>query len=150
MSATSPKPELQARIERVIDAPRDRVFAMWTKQEHVERWWLPDGYTDPKIEIDMRVGGEYRYAMTPPEGERFSVKGKFLEINAPARLVYTWQWEGLPPEMTIDVTEVTVVFAEVGGKTRLTIEHTGFDTAEMAAKHDEGWNSCLDRLAKGM
>ena len=38
-------------------------------------WWLPDGYSDPGIEIDLRPGGEYRYAMTPPEGERFSVGG---------------------------------------------------------------------------
>jgi uncharacterized protein YndB with AHSA1/START domain len=150
MSATSPRPELQARIQRVIDAPRDKVFATWTKREHVEKWWLPDGFSDPKIEIDMRVGGKYRYAMTPPGGERFCVKGKFLEISAPMRLVYTWLWEGLPPEMTIDETQVTVEFQELGGKTRITIEHTGFETAEMAAKHDEGWNSCLDRLVKGM
>lgn len=145
MSAASPKPAQQLKIERVIDAPREKVFAAWTKPEHIGQWWLPPGFTDAKIDMDLRVGGEFRFAMTPPEGERFAAVGSFREVDPPSRLVYSWNWT-MPGMEEAPETLVSVRFDEKDGKTHFVLEHSGFPDAEQTAKHEEGWNRCVDAM----
>ena len=83
--------------------------------------------------------------MTPPEGERFAAVGVFQEIKVPERLVYSWNWTIAEMEGGPD-TVMTVLFEEKGGKTLFAIEHTGFPNAELAVKHEEGWNRCADNM----
>ena len=125
MSATSPKSAHELRIERLIDAPREKVFAAWAKPDQIGNWWLPPGFSDADIKLDLRVGGSFRFEMTPPEGERFAAVGVIQEIKVPERLVYSWNWTMPEMEGGPD-TVVTVLFEEKGGKTLFAIEHTGF------------------------
>ena len=105
-------------ITRVFNAPRRLVFDAHTKPELVRRWLLgPPGWTMPICEIDLRVGGKYRYVWRGPKGESMGMGGVHREILAPARLVSTQLFD---EDWTGGETVGTLVLTEQGGKTTLT------------------------------
>ena len=76
-------------LTRWLDAPRDRVWRAWTDPRELAQWWGPHGFTNPVAEADVRPGGSLRIVMRSPEGEEFPMSGEFLEVDPPARLVFT-------------------------------------------------------------
>jgi uncharacterized protein YndB with AHSA1/START domain len=137
-------------LERTFDAPPHAVFDAWTNPEVLRRWWAAAPDWDAALaEVDLRPGGRYRLSMHDPgSGATHTVGGEYLEVDAPVRLVYTWTWEGDPDEMSGSANSVvTVGFHAEGAGTRVVLDHTGFATDEIRAKHDHGWNACLDSLA---
>jgi uncharacterized protein YndB with AHSA1/START domain len=99
-------------MTRVFDAPRRLVFEAMTKAEYVRRWWCcMEGFTMTVCEIDLRVGGRYRYAMVGPHGE-VAFNGVYHEIVAPERIVHSEFFEPHP-----DGLMVTTTFEERDGKT---------------------------------
>jgi uncharacterized protein YndB with AHSA1/START domain len=80
-------------ITRVLDAPRDRVFAAWVDQRQAAQWWGPRGFITVSNEMDVRVGGEWRRCMRSPEGKEHCSRGVYREIVKPERLVFTFIWE---------------------------------------------------------
>jgi len=133
-------------ITRIVDAPRALVFRAWTDPAHLARWWGPRGFVTTELVADIRVGGAYRAYMRSPTGTTHCRRGVYREIVAPERLVFTYAWEdargALGPE-----TIVTVTFAELGAKTRLSLRQAVFETASACDSHREGWMSCLERFA---
>src|SRR5690349_15075412 len=84
-------------MSRVFDAPRHLVWETMTKPEYVKRWWCcMDGYTMPICEIDLRVGGGYRFVMIGPDGNEVGFHGEYLEIVVPARIHHTEIFEPFP------------------------------------------------------
>lgn len=75
-------------IARVFDAPRELVFDAWTKPEHLPRWFGPKGFTATTQEIDVRVGGKWRYVFLGPDGSRWDSRMLFLEVKRPELLVF--------------------------------------------------------------
>ena len=110
--------EDDVRMTRLFDAPRALVFEAMTKPEHVKRWWgrLGDGYSVPVCEIDLRVGGRWRFVNRHPKGEA-AFHGEYREIDAPARVVFTEIFELFPDVVSV----VTSTLTEEGDKTRLTV-----------------------------
>ena len=87
LQITTPK-ENEVVMTRVFNAPRPLVFDCWTKPELVKRWMLgPDGWTFAVCEIDLRVGGGYRFVWRNPDGAVMGMRGTYREIAAPERLV---------------------------------------------------------------
>lgn len=74
-------------LSRVFDAPRELVFAAWTQEEHLTKWFGPKGFTTKTHECDVRVGGRWRFDMISPDGKVFDNRMVFLEIKAPELLV---------------------------------------------------------------
>jgi len=70
-------------MSRTLPAGRSRVFSALTEPDELAKWWGPSGFTAPSFEIDLRVGGAYRIAMQPPEGELFYLVGEFREVGRP-------------------------------------------------------------------
>ena len=105
-------------LTRLFDAPRDLVFDAMTKPEHIVRWWgrLGDGYTVPVCEVDLRVGGAWRFVNAFPKGT-CTFYGIYKEIARPDRLVFTEIFEPFPDSGSL----VTSTFTDEGGKTRLTV-----------------------------
>ena len=87
--------------------PRELVFEAMTKPEHVRRWWgcLDDGYSVTVCEIDLRVGGAWRFVGRGPEGQYPAFYGVYREIDAPGRLVYTEIFEPFPDVESV-VTQI--------------------------------------------
>lgn len=74
-------------LSRVIDAPRELVFRVWTDKEHLPRWFGPKGFDCATHEIDIRPGGRWRFDMRAPDGTTYSNRMVFLEVKHPERLV---------------------------------------------------------------
>ena len=136
--------KLALHLERVLPAPRERVFRMHAEPDFLAQWWGPKGFTAPSIEVDLSVGGSYRIAMQPPEGDRFFLAGEFREVDPGSRLVYTFRWE--PPDPDDRETIVVVSLRDHGDSTALTIDQQPFATDARRALHEQGWNESLDRL----
>jgi uncharacterized protein YndB with AHSA1/START domain len=107
----------EIRMTRLFDAPRELVFDVLTRPEHVRRWWgnLSDKHGVSVCEIDLRVGGAWRFVGFGPEGPYPAFYGTYEEIARPSRLVNTEFFEPYPDAGSLVVTEL----AEEGGKTRL-------------------------------
>lgn len=144
-------------IERTVDAPRPRVWKMWTEAEHFAAWYGPTGATVPVAEMDVTVGGRRRVTieMGTPEGVmQMSFVGEYRTVDEPNRLVYTEAMADpdgnvLTPEQAgfpdghPTVTEVIVELADHDDGTRMTVTHRGIPADSPGAM---GWNMALDKL----
>jgi len=133
-------------VRRTYPAARERVFRAWTDPAALRQWSCPVGFTVAEASVDLRVGGGYRIAMQPPEGEPNIAYGTYREVSPPERLVYTWQWEGGEMGETL----VTVEFRDLGGETEVVLVHELFPSAEVRDRHHEGWLSLLEHLAQAL
>jgi uncharacterized protein YndB with AHSA1/START domain len=131
-------------ISRVLDARREQIFMLLTDPAKLARWWGPRGFTTPEIELDLRVGGHYRFTMQPPTGEAFHLSGNFLEVDAPSRLAYTFSWDEPHPDDRETVVELTLTAAD--DTTVVSLRHGEFATDERLALHRGGWTDSFDRL----
>ena len=107
----------QILIRREFDAPRELVYKAYTTPELVKRWWAGQRGTVTLAEIDLRVGGAWRYVMIATGGHEVGFHGEFREIAPGERLVMTEVYEGMPGEPALN----TVTFTEEDGRTTLTL-----------------------------
>jgi uncharacterized protein YndB with AHSA1/START domain len=105
-------------LTRVFDAPRDLVFEAMTKPEHIKRWWgnLGAGYSVPVCEVDLRVGGKWRFVNRHSKGDA-EFYGEYRVIDPPSHLVFTEVFAPFPDAGSV----VDAVLAEEGVKTRITV-----------------------------
>jgi len=148
MSAT-PSMERELTIVRVFDAPRALVFRAWTDPKMMARWWGPRLFTAPVCELDARPGGALLIVMHGLDGAEHPMKGTFLEVAAPERLIFTGiAVDAAGNHLLEGVT--TVTFEEQNGKTKLTM-HTRaagkVPQAEfMLGGMEQGWTESIDKL----
>ena len=141
---------LVLRLERVLDAPPERIFAAWTDPEVLRRWWAAQAdWTCADASTDVRVGGHYRLSMRDSDGVIRSVAGEYIEVEPPRRLKYSWAWDAHGQSEALgSVTVVTVEFVAEGSRTRVILEQRGFATGPDRDSHDEGWRGCIDNLER--
>lgn len=128
-------------LRHTVSAPRERAFAAFSDPAQLVRWWAGEGFAEPAAEVDLRVGGSYRWSMRADDGELHVATGTFEVIEPPAKLVQTWQWED-----EAEVTRLTLLFHERGEATEIELRHEGFAAQITASKHEEGWTACLRRI----
>ena len=147
-------------LERVLDAPRERVWRAWTTPEHVKRWWAPRPYETPDCEMDLRPGGAFYTRMIGPDGFEEAGTGCFLEIVEGERVVWTSALgEGYRPN-ELDATgcgafpvTAIVTFEDAGdGRTRyravaMHANRADRDTHEKMGFHD-GWGTVAGQLGE--
>lgn len=131
---------------RVVDAPRALVWECWTRPEHLRNWLLgPPGWTMPVCDIDLRLGGAWRYGWRGPDGEEMEMHGEYKEIAPPERLVHTERWGGDWPEALN-----TLVLTEEDGRTMMTctVLYPSKEARDMAlgTGMKEGWSRSYDLL----
>ena len=132
-------------ITRILDAPRELVFEMWTNPDHLARWWGPAGFTASSCTVDPREGGRWRTCITDGTLEHWA-SGVFQRIERPERLVMSFSWE--EPEGTREHdTLVTVTLADRDGKTEMTFHQEFFRDVEERDSHVTGWDECFADLA---
>lgn len=139
-----PPGRLVLELTCALEATRERVFEALTDPAALVRWWGPSGFTTPQIELDLRVGGRYRFSMQPPEGELFHLAGEFLEIEPPSRLAYSFRWE--EPDPDDRDTVVTLSLHAVGDRTEVALSQGGFATEARLALHRDGWTDSFAKL----
>lgn len=131
-------------LRRRIKAPPARVYAAWTDPDHLMRWWGPANCTGTRAEIDARVGGRFRIAMTADSGEVHEASGVYREVVPDERLVFTWTWRSTPERESL----VTIRLAPDGEGTLLTLIHERLFGAAVRDDHRRGWDEALDKLER--
>ncbi|HEY7560839.1 MAG TPA: SRPBCC family protein [Gaiellaceae bacterium] len=136
----------QILITREFAAPRHLVYEAWTTPELVKRWWHANRGEMTVAEIDLRVGGGWRYAMVTPDGMEVAFHGEYREIVPGERLVSTEVYEGFPDAEALD----TLTLTEVEGRTILEIlvQHASKEhrDAHIASGMEDGMQDALDLL----
>lgn len=136
----------QILIRREFDAPRHLVYRAWTTPELVKRWWSAKRGEVTSVEIDLRVGGSWRYAMIANRGFEVAFHGEYREIVPDERIVSTEVYEAAPEAEALD----TVTFTEVDGRTALAIlvQHSSREDrdAHINSGMEDGLQDALDLL----
>jgi uncharacterized protein YndB with AHSA1/START domain len=119
------------------------------RSEDIAVWWGPKGFSNPVCEVDAREGGEIRIHMRAPDGVVYPMKGIFEEVDEPERLIFIGTALDEKGNSMFDVLN-TVTFAEVGGKTSLTLQARVIKATAVAPQYlkgmEAGWSQSLDRL----
>lgn len=146
LEVTTPS-EREIRVTRTFDAPPELVFECHTEPDYLKKWLLgPPGWSLPVCELDLRVGGRYRYLWRNDAGAgEFGVQGEFREIDRPHRIVHTESMDGVPGEALC-----TTTFEESGAQTRLTVTML-FESQEardvaLESGMTEGMSMSYDRM----
>jgi uncharacterized protein YndB with AHSA1/START domain len=138
--------DTQILITREFEAPKHLVYEAYTTPELVKRWWSGKRGAVTSVEIDLRVGGAWRYVMTASEGFEVAFHGEYREIVPNERIVSTEVYEGMPDGQALD----TITFAEVDGRTTLTtlVQHTSKEhrDAHINSGMEAGMQEAMDLL----
>ena len=136
----------QILITREFDAPKHLVYKAWTTPELVERWWHANRGEATTAEIDLRVGGAWRYVMVTDDGFEVGFHGEYREIVPNERIVSTEVYEGMPEGEAVNI----VTFAEADGRTTLTVlvQHTSKEDrdAHINSRMEAGMQEAMDLL----
>jgi uncharacterized protein YndB with AHSA1/START domain len=137
------KSEREFVVTRTFNAPARLVFEAWTKPELIKRWWVPKsiGMSLLSCEMDVRVGGSYRFVFGQDASQTMAFFGKYIEVTPHARLVWTNE-EGGGEAVT------TVTFEEKGGKTLLVLHerHPSKEAVDEAIGFGEGLRETFEQL----
>jgi uncharacterized protein YndB with AHSA1/START domain len=148
-------------IERIFEAPPERLWQAWTNPEQMKRWWGPKDFTAPSVEIDLRVGGKYLSCMRSPEGKEFWSGGVYRQIVPLEKIVVTDSFTdekgkvvpasqyGMTGDWPLELL-VTVTFEAQAGKTKMTLRHLGLPAGESLEECRQGWNQSFDKLAEAL
>jgi len=140
--AFAPKGELV--LTRTFNAPRNLVFKVWTDPRHLAEWWGPHGFTTIIREMDVRLGGAWRYAMRGPDGNEYPFDGVYVDVQPPERLVFDGTIHGGPNQHVW--TEVT--FTEREGKTNVRVRQVYSFESDATRGAPIGWSQQFDRLTE--
>lgn len=135
-------------ITRSFRAPRARVFAAYTDPDLVPQWWGPRRLTTTVDKMHVKPGGAWRFVQHDSTGGEYAFNGVYREVVSPERLVYTFEYEGMPGRVILE----TVTLEENDGQTKVT-DAVAFQTVEdrdgmLASGMEEGVTESMDRFAE--
>ncbi len=155
-------------IDRIIAAPRDRVWSAWTQPELLTRWWGPRSFGNPLCEVDLRPAGPFYIVMQCPDGVDYPLKGIYREVAAPERLVLSLDCSEHPPAWQAAVNHhsggdspdaagevlLTTHLESLSDRTRLIIrqrfESSAIRNAMLDLGMEQAWSQSLDRLERSL
>lgn len=130
-------------ISKIIPASPERLFDAWTQPEQLKQWWGPESVACIEAEVDLRVGGRYRIGNQFPDGSVVWITGTFHLIDAPHKLVYSWQVGTDSHEELVTVS----FYPTKDGNTEVTIMHERIPDKTARDSHQQGWFGCLSKLS---
>ena len=137
--------KVSLEIKRVINAPRDRVYAAWTDPTQMRQWFGPENVQTRNLVADARVGGKFQWDLINPEGEEMTVAGEYRELQPGRKVVFSWKWQD-DEDWERHESIVTVEFSDYDGGTEVRLIHERLPSNESRDRHSEGWTSLLKKL----
>jgi glutathione S-transferase len=145
--ATNTAEKTSLEIKRFINAPRDCVYAAWTDPAQLKEWFGPENVRTRNFTADARVGGKYRWDLINEEGDDMTISGEYRELVPGKKIVFTWKWDD-DEAWKYTSSVVTVELSDRDSGTELRLIHEKLPSEESRDRHNEGWNSVVDRLEK--
>ncbi|MBI5283565.1 MAG: SRPBCC family protein [Chloroflexi bacterium] len=147
LDIAAPPGKQEIIITRTFDAPRELVFRALTDPALIPQWWGPARLTTAVETMDVRPGGIWRFVQHDAEGNEYAFHGIYREVDPPARLVYTFEFEGMPGYVSLEI----VTLEEHDGTTTVT-NTVAFHTVEdrdgmLESGMEGGATESMDRLA---
>ena len=133
--------EPRVQVVVTIRAPREQVFDAWLAPQRMRGFLCAFDSHVSDVAVDARVGGAFRLVMSSGRGD-FEHRGRYLEIDRPNRIRFTW----ISPATNGEETEVTVSFEPEADGTRVTLVHVGLSNIEQRKRHEAGWQTILEKL----
>jgi len=140
------KKYFEATIDKIIPNPLTKVYETWINPDLLQHWFGPAGHIVIDASFDVTINGKYTISMKAPEGKTYTLTGKFLEIIAYEKLVYTWQWDQI--DLGNYEIIVTVKFLPENNTTRLVIHHKKFLQEDQCEGHKVGWSGSITRITE--
>lgn len=139
----------QIVITRIFDSPRDTVFKTITDPNLIPQWWGPKRYKTTVDKMEVKQGGIWRFIQQDESGNQFAFHGVYHEVTSPERMVYTFEFEGMPGHVLLE----TVTFEELGnGRTKLTNTSVFQSLADrdgmLQSGMEAGASESMDRFAE--
>jgi uncharacterized protein YndB with AHSA1/START domain len=131
--------EREIHVEREFDAPRDRVYAVYTDPKLIPEWWGPRGTTAVVEQMDVQPGGGWRFVIHNSDGSETAFRGTYREVTPPERIVQTFEWEGMPGHVSVE----TATFEDLGDRTKVTTTSLFHTTEERDGMIGSGMESGL-------
>lgn len=133
-------------MSRDFDAPREVIFKVITDPELVPQWWGPERYTTTVDRMEVKHGGTWRYVQRGSDGDEHAFRGVYHEVASPERLVYTFEYEGMPGHIALE----SIRLEPIDGGTRV-VFHDVFQSIEdrdgmYESGAEEGSRATMDRL----
>ncbi len=147
------------KLERTWKAPLAQVWALWTTSDGIESWWGPDGFRTRVLQLELRPGGAWRYAMTAvgPEQVAFmkqaglplttETRARYTEVAPMARLAFVQVADFVPGVQPYDVGTLVELREEAGG-VRMTVTVDAMHDEQWTGRARAGWESQIARLAR--
>ena len=137
-------------LNRLIDAPRDKVWRCWTEPDLLVQWFAPQPWSTPAASLDVRPGGVSAITMRSPDGDEFPSSGVYLEVVPHEKLVFTDAYTDAWTPAEKPFFTAVLTFKDEGGKTRYTARARHWREEDREAHEKmgfhEGWNQCADQL----
>ena len=145
MEKTQAQEPTQLSISRSYGVAPEKVWRAWTDPQALSQWFgngKPGSVTT--AEVDLRVGGRYRFAFTAPHGsgDVSEVSGVYQEVEPQRRLVFTWAWKSTPER----VSRVRIDLKAMAGGTELHFVHDRFFDQQARINHEGGWKPMFEQL----
>ena len=134
-------------VTRILDAPKELVYKVYTDPKHIPNWWGPGILTTTVEKMDVKAGGQWRFIQKDPEGNEYAFHGVYHDVWPIDKIISTFEYEGVPGHVLL----WTVTFEGQNGKTVLT-ESSVFQSVEdrdgmLKAGAEGGMKESTDRLA---
>lgn len=143
MVAQNPHDNDALRIERRLPATPEEVFDAWTDPTTLQKFMVPNTVLRARVKADVRVGGEFQIVMEH-ENDETDHRGKYIEIDRPRKLVFTWRSKHTDDRDSL----VTLYFTPDGDDTRILLVHEKLPSDDARQKHKGGWSSVLAHLTE--
>jgi hypothetical protein len=134
-------------VRRFIPAPRARVFTAFTNADDLAKWLGPGPCECLRTNVDARTGGSFDVRMKMFDGTEADIRGEYLEVKSPSRLVFTWRWEGTKNCLP-GISQVTVDLVEVDNGTDVQLMHERLANPVERDNHTQGWLGSIEKLSK--
>jgi len=139
--------KLSLEIKRFIRASRDRVYAAWTDPAQLKKWFGPEKVETRSLIADVRVGGQFRWDLTNPEGKDMTISGVYRQVLPGKKIVFTWRLEE-DEDWKNHSSIVTVEFFGREDGTEIHLTHEKLPNEASRDDHTQGWNSVLGKVEK--
>ncbi len=133
--------------EKQFSVPVEQLYQAWITPEDLKQWWHPSENKLTTVELNVQVGGQFKYEFEAKEGQTsLVITGEYKEVIPNQKLVYTWNWDVNNDHVKKSDHQLTIEFQSAGEGSRIHVTQDNYQNSESVTPHEEGWEKALNDL----